>query len=129
MYSERYCGSSAPPRPTCAPLPSCNRLAGQVDGETYVACGAYLECDRAFHAAIVRMLGDQRLMALYEEINLPLWLVRAQEHDPVAAAEAMTAHIEGSVIKLGVKLGLTRADHVGRAEDASFPEAAEASVR
>jgi DNA-binding GntR family transcriptional regulator len=77
------------------------------------------------------MLGNKRLMALYEEINLPLWLTRAQkdagtprdarmslrEHrailrafesrDPDAAAAAMAEHIEGSVDKLGVKLGLT----------------------
>ena len=30
-----------------------------------------------------------------------------EARDPRAAAEAMTAHIEGSVVKLGVKLGLT----------------------
>ena len=108
-----------------------DKLGSQVDGETYVNYGAYLECDREFHSAMVRMVGNRRLMALYEEINLPLWLIRAQEHagpprdaraslaehrtilrtlearDPRAAAEAMTAHIEGSVVKLGVKLGLT----------------------
>ena len=108
-----------------------DKLVQQVTGETYVDYGAYLERDRAFHSAIVRMLGNRRLMALYEEINLPLWLVRAQknagaprdaltslgEHreilralksrDPGAAADAMAAHIEGSVDKLGVKLGLT----------------------
>jgi DNA-binding FadR family transcriptional regulator len=67
-----------------------------------------------------------------------LWLVRAQEHagpprdaraslaehrailhaldsrDPSAAVEAMAAHIEASVIKLGVKLGLTSDHHVAR---------------
>jgi DNA-binding GntR family transcriptional regulator len=108
-----------------------DKLVEQVAGETYVDYGAYLERDRAFHSAIIRMLGNRRLMALYDEINLPLWLVRAQkdagtprdastslsEHrailnalrlrDPIAAADAMAAHIEGSVHKLGVKLGLT----------------------
>jgi DNA-binding GntR family transcriptional regulator len=75
----------------------------------------------------VRLLGNARLTALYEEINLPLWLVRAQqdagaprdargslaEHrailqalaarDPGAAAEAMAAHIESSLSKLGAQ--------------------------
>src|SRR5216683_1047635 len=109
------------------------KLVKLVDGAAYVDYGAYLECDRAFHSAIVQMLGNSRLTALYEEINLPLWLVRAQqdagaprdardslaEHqaiwaalaarDPHAAAEAMAAHIESSLGKLGVQL--TPADH------------------
>lgn len=108
-------------------------LAQLVDGERYVDYGAYLECDRAFHSAVVSMVGNRRLMAMYDEINLPLWLVRAQQHaaaprdasasladhrailsalqqrDPDAAAEAMRAHIEGSLVKLGVTLGLTDA--------------------
>jgi DNA-binding GntR family transcriptional regulator len=110
-----------------------DKLVKLVDGAAYIDYGAYLECDRAFHSAIVRMLGNARLTALYEEINLPLWLVRAQqdagaprdargslaEHqaiwaalaarDPHAAAEAMAAHIESSLGKLGVQL--TPADH------------------
>ncbi len=110
-----------------------DKLVKLVDGAAYVDYGAYLECDRAFHSAIVRLLGNARLTALYEEINLPLWLVRAQqdagaprdagaslaEHqaiwqalaarDPHAAAEAMAAHIESSLGKLGVQL--TPADH------------------
>ena len=73
------------------------------------------------------------MTALYEEINLPLWLVRAQQnagapldartslaehqailrsladHDPHAAAEAMAAHIESSLGKLDVQL--VPADH------------------
>lgn len=109
------------------------KLAVLVDGETYVDYGAYLECDRAFHSAIVRLLGNRRLMALYEEINLPLWLVRAQraagtpydaqrslaEHtaimralqsrDPIAVAEALAGHVEASLVRHGVKL--TPADH------------------
>jgi GntR family transcriptional regulator, rspAB operon transcriptional repressor len=109
------------------------KLVELVDGETYVDYGAYLESDRAFHSAIVRVLGNRRLMVLYEEINLPLWLVRAQreagtpndarrsiaEHeaimralesrDPGAVAEAMAAHIEASLVRHGVKL--TPADH------------------
>jgi len=109
------------------------KLVKLVDGPSYVDYGAYLKCDRAFHSAIVRMLGNARLTALYEEINLPLWLVRAQqdagaprdardslaEHqaiwaalaarDPHAAAEAMAAHIESSLGKLGVQLA--PADH------------------
>lgn len=110
-----------------------DKLVKLVDGDTYVDFGAYLECDRAFHSAIVRLLGNSRLTALYEEINLPLWLVRAQQnagaphdaraslaehqailralaaHDPGAAAEAMAAHIESSLGKLGVQLA--PADH------------------
>src|SRR5260370_36957532 len=86
----------------------------------FVDDGSYLVGDRAFHSAIVRLMGNARLTALYEEINLPLWLVRAQqdagaprdagaslaEHqaiwqalaarDPHAAAEAIAAHIESS---------------------------------
>jgi DNA-binding GntR family transcriptional regulator len=109
-----------------------DRLAKLVDGDTYVDYGAYLERDRAFHSAIVRLLGNARLTALYEEINLPLWLVRAQqdagaprdargslaEHeavlqalaarDPLAAAEAMAAHIESSLGKLGGQLTVQR---------------------
>jgi DNA-binding GntR family transcriptional regulator len=105
-----------------------DRLAKLVDGDTYVDYGAYLERDRAFHSAIVRLLGNARLTALYEEINLPLWLVRAQQYtgpprdargslaeheailqalaarDPLAAAEAMAAHIESSLGKLGGQL-------------------------
>ena len=100
-------------------------LAKLVDGDTYRDYGAYLEGDRAFHSTIVRQLGNARLTALYEEINLPLWLVRAQqsagtphdahislaEHqaifnalqrrDPRAAAEAMAGHINSSLRKLG----------------------------
>jgi DNA-binding GntR family transcriptional regulator len=110
-----------------------DKLAQQVDGETYVDYGAYLDHDRVFHSAIVRQLGNARLSALYEEINLPLWLVRAQqaagtppdaqasldEHrailhalearDPRGAAEAMAAHIESALAKLGVQLA--PADH------------------
>jgi DNA-binding GntR family transcriptional regulator len=105
-----------------------DKLVKLVDGDDYVDYGAYLEHDRAFHSAIVRLLGNARLTAHYEEINLPLWLVRAQqdagaprdaraslaEHraiqqalaarDPRAAAEAMAAHIESSLGKLGVRL-------------------------
>src|SRR5260370_7777490 len=51
-----------------------DKLVKLVDGAAYVDYGAYLECDRAFHSAIVQMLGNSRLTALYEEINLPLWL-------------------------------------------------------
>jgi GntR family transcriptional regulator, rspAB operon transcriptional repressor len=115
-----------------------DKLGSQVDGEAYVDYGAYLECHRDFHSAIVRMVGNRRLMALYDKINLPLWLVRAQEQagpprdaraslgehrtilrtlearDPSAAAEAMTAHLEGSVVKLGVKLGLIDDTRNGR---------------
>jgi DNA-binding GntR family transcriptional regulator len=110
-----------------------NRLSNLVEGDVYLDYGAYLECDRAFHSAIVALLGNRRLMALYEEINLPLWLVRAQQHagaprdargslsehqailralethDPDAVAETMAAHIETSLLKLGVKVA--RADH------------------
>lgn len=98
-----------------------DRLVSLVKGETYVDYGAYLEADRAFHSAIVHMLGNRRLSAIYDEINLPLWLVRAQadagtprdareslaEHraildalesrDPDAASAAMAAHIESSL--------------------------------
>jgi GntR family transcriptional regulator, rspAB operon transcriptional repressor len=105
-----------------------DKLVSLVDGNRYVDFGAYLEADRAFHSAIVRLLGNRRLSALYEEINLPLWLVRAQqdagaprdarsslaEHraillalearDPQAAADAMAAHIESSQGKLGGQL-------------------------
>jgi DNA-binding GntR family transcriptional regulator len=101
-----------------------DKLVALVDADRYVDYGAYLEADRDFHSAIVRLLGNRRLTALYEEINLPLWLVRAQqdagaprdaahslaEHrailralearDPRAAAEAMAAHIESSLAKL-----------------------------
>ena len=70
----------------------------------------------------MRLLGNRRLTALYYEINLPLWLVRAlqdacaplAEHhailralearDPRATAEAMVAHIESSRGKLGAQL-------------------------
>jgi DNA-binding GntR family transcriptional regulator len=107
-----------------------DQLADLVDGDSYLDYGGYLERDRAFHSALIRMLGNRRLMALYDEINLPLWLVRAQRaagapHDargsleehrailrglqarnPAAVAAAMTAHIEGSLVKLRVKLGL-----------------------
>jgi DNA-binding GntR family transcriptional regulator len=110
-----------------------DKLARLVDGDAYVDYGAYLETDRAFHSAIIRLLGNSRLTALYEEINLPLWLVRAQqdaswpldarrslaEHtailaalesrDPRVAAEAMAAHIESSLAKIGVQL--MPADH------------------
>jgi DNA-binding GntR family transcriptional regulator len=110
-----------------------DKLVRLVDGDTYLDYGAYLEADRGFHSAIVRLLGNRRLTALYEEINLPLWLVRAQqdagaprdarhslaEHrailralearDPSAAAEAMAAHIESSLGKLGAQL--MPADH------------------
>ncbi len=105
-----------------------DKLVELVDGDVYVDYGAYLERDRAFHSAIVRLLGNARLVALYEEINLPLWLVRAQRHagaprdaraslaehqailsalaarDPRAAAHAMAAHIESSLGKLGAQL-------------------------
>jgi DNA-binding GntR family transcriptional regulator len=115
------------------------KLVELVDGETYVDYGAYLESDRAFHSAIVRVLGNRRLMALYEEINLPLWLVRAQreagtpndarrsigEHaaimralesrDPDAVAGALAAHIEASLVRHGIKLGPADHDHLVRA--------------
>jgi GntR family transcriptional regulator, rspAB operon transcriptional repressor len=116
-----------------------DKLEKLVDGDSYVDHGAYLECDRAFHSAIVRLLGNARLTALYEEINLPLWLVRAQrdagaphdaraslaEHqailhaladrDPLAAAEAMSAHIESSLSKLDAQFHLdSTPPHRGR---------------
>jgi DNA-binding GntR family transcriptional regulator len=128
------------PRLTNRQIQSLTRLVDKlsqfVEGDSYLDYGAYLESDRAFHSAPVRMLGNRRLQALYEEINLPLWLVRAQRHagaphdarasleqhrailrglqqrDPAAAVAAMTAHIEGSLVKLRVKLGLTMADHL-----------------
>jgi DNA-binding GntR family transcriptional regulator len=102
------------------------KLEALVHGDTYVDYGAYLEADRAFHSAIVRLMGNRRLSTLYEEINLPLWLVRAQrdagtpsdaraslaEHrtiltalesrDPQAAAEAMAAHIGTALRNHGV---------------------------
>jgi DNA-binding GntR family transcriptional regulator len=120
-----------------------DQLAQLVDGDSYVDYGAYLQYDREFHAAFVRMLGNRRLMALYEEINLPLWLVRAQQHagaprdartslnehrlilrglkarDAASVVEAMTAHIEGALVKLHVKLGL--ADHDRLIEDSIAP--------
>lgn len=98
-----------------------DRLVNLVAGETYVDYGAYLEADRAFHSAIIHMLGNRRLSAIYDEINLPLWLLRAQadagtprdareslaEHrailealasrDPDAASAAMSAHILSSL--------------------------------
>ena len=55
------------------------RMAALVHGDTYTDYAAYLDCDRAFHSALVRCVGNRRLQALYEEINLPLWLVRAQQ--------------------------------------------------
>jgi DNA-binding GntR family transcriptional regulator len=105
-----------------------DKMAHVVDGDTYLDFGTYLEHDRAFHSSIVRLVGNGRLTALYEEINLPLWLVRVQRavgpprdaatslaqhrailealasRDPRAAAEAMAAHIESSLRKLGVQL-------------------------
>lgn len=110
-----------------------DKLRRLIDGDTYRDYGAYLACDRAFHSTIVQQLGNSRLTALYEEINLPLWLVRAQqsagtpqdasaslaEHeaifaalqarDPGAAAEAMAGHIESSLHKLGARV--SPADH------------------
>lgn len=110
-----------------------DKLRRLTDGDTYRDYGAYLACDRAFHSTIVQQLGNSRLTALYEEINLPLWLVRAQqsagtpqdarvsfaEHeaifaalqarDPRAAAEAMAGHIESSLRKLGARV--SPADH------------------
>jgi DNA-binding GntR family transcriptional regulator len=109
-----------------------DKLVKLVDGDVYVDHGAYLERDRAFHSAIIGLLGNARLSALYEEINLPLWLVRAQQNagaprdaraslaehqailqalaarDPRAAAEAMAAHIESSLGKLGAQLTASR---------------------
>jgi DNA-binding GntR family transcriptional regulator len=113
-----------------------DKLGLLVDGDSYLDYGAYLECDRAFHSALVRMLGNRRLLRLYDEINLPLWLVRAQRdagaprdaaasleqhrailrglaaRDPTAAAAAMTDHIDGSLVKLRLKLGLADRDHL-----------------
>ena len=129
-----------------------DKLAQYVDGEAYVDYGAYLECDRAFHSAIVRLLGNARLTALYEEINLPLWLVRAQQNagsprnaheslaehrailralesrDPRGAAEAMAAHIESSLLKLGVQLAPADHDELVRGS-AELPQASPWPVR
>jgi GntR family transcriptional regulator, rspAB operon transcriptional repressor len=114
-----------------------DKMALLVAGETYLDHGAYLERDRAFHSAIVRFVGNQRLTALYEEVNLPLWLVRAQqdagpprdareslaEHqrilaalaarDPAATVEAMAAHIRSSLAKLPAQLAPERRDGAG----------------
>jgi len=105
-----------------------DKMTPLVVGDTYDDYGAYLERDRAFHSAIVRLVGNRRLTALYEEVNLPLWLVRAQqdavmphdareslaehrriltalvERDPAAAVEAMGAHIRSSLTKLPAML-------------------------
>jgi DNA-binding GntR family transcriptional regulator len=105
-----------------------DKLVPLVHGNQYEDYGAYLERDRAFHSAIVRLVGNRRLTALYEEVNLPLWLVRAQQHagmprdaseslaehrrilaaladrDPAAVVEAMGAHIRSSLSKLPAQL-------------------------
>ncbi|MBV9358717.1 MAG: GntR family transcriptional regulator [Chloroflexi bacterium] len=105
-----------------------DKLVLLVQGDRYDDYGAYLERDRAFHSAIVRLVGNRRLTALYEEVNLPLWLVRAQQHagtphdaseslaehrriltaladrDPAAVVEAMGAHIRSSLAKLPTQL-------------------------
>ncbi|MDQ6669254.1 MAG: GntR family transcriptional regulator [Chloroflexota bacterium] len=72
------------------------RMAEQVQGERYLNYAAYLEADRAFHLAIVELVGNRRLSALYEEIILPLWLVRAQQEAGFAqdreAATSLESH-------------------------------------
>lgn len=103
----------------------------QVVGDAYHDYGAYLAADRAFHSAIVALAENQRLISLYEEINLPLWLVRAQQEaglerdhdaaaslaghheimealeqkDPDRAARAMAEHIQFARIRLDSWLG------------------------
>jgi DNA-binding GntR family transcriptional regulator len=139
LMIDTFVGKSLAPHITGRQLRTLSRLLDKlsslVDGDTYVDFGAYLECDRAYHSAIVRQLDNRRLTTLHDEINLPLWLVRAQqdagalrdaheslaEHaailkalelrDPDAAAEAMSAHIESSLRKLGA--WLTPADPGG----------------
>ena len=106
-------------------------IAEQVVGDAYHDYGAYLAADRAFHSAIVALAENQRLTSLYEEINLPLWLVRAQqeaglerdhdagaslaghreilealEHkDPDRAARAVADHIQFARVRLDSWLG------------------------
>ena len=99
------------------------------DGDRYRDYEGYLAADRAFHSALVRFTGNRRLVSLYEEVNLPLWLVRAQreagmseatdaqsslaEHREILRAlesrdrervlRAIAAHIRSSCLKLDVK--------------------------
>jgi DNA-binding GntR family transcriptional regulator len=106
------------------------RMATYVRGDTYTDYAAYLDCDRAFHSTLVRFAGNRRLVALYEEINLPLWLVRAQqaagmahsgdagrsldEHraiyeallarDPARVRQAMTMHLERGRSRVELRL-------------------------
>jgi len=108
------------------------KMERYVVGTSYVDYVAYLERDRAFHSAIVRFAGNRRLAALYEEINLPLWLIRAQDHagmarsgdaqasltehrailqalesrDPRRVVEAVEAHIHSGRSKLRIGLAL-----------------------
>jgi DNA-binding GntR family transcriptional regulator len=71
------------------------RLETQVRGDAYIDYAAYLEADRAFHSAIVALVGNRRLSALYDEINLPLWLVRAQQEAGLAQDRDAAASLAG----------------------------------
>jgi len=60
------------------------RMAQQVEGDGYRSYTGYLNADRAFHLGIVELVGNHHLSAFYEEIILPLWLVRAQQEAGLA---------------------------------------------
>ena len=94
-------------------------IEAQVSGDAYHDYGAYLAADRAFHSAIVALAGNQRLISLYEEINLPLWLVRAQQdaglerdHDAAASLAGHREILEALVHKDADRAARAVADHI-----------------
>jgi DNA-binding GntR family transcriptional regulator len=99
LMIDGFVGNLVAPTVSTAQLRTLRRLlraiAAQVHGDTYRDYGAYLDADRAFHSAIISLADNQRLSSLYDEINLPLWLVRAQLESSMAQDNDAEASLAG----------------------------------
>lgn len=124
LMIDTFVGTLVAPTVTPRQLRHLRRLFGaiaaQVHGDAYHDYGAYLQADRAFHSAIIALAGNQRLSSLYEEVNLPLWLVRAQQeagleqhHDAATSLAGHRAILEALELRDPERAARALAEHIG----------------
>ncbi len=91
------------------------------DGEIFRDYSKFIELDSQFHAFIVTLRSNKRLMTLYEELQWPIQVIRGLSHSSYhRAAQTLTEHwaIVNAIVKRDVVEAQARiANHLDNARD------------